>query len=129
MDELVARIAEKVGLDAETARKAIAIVLNFLLKEGPESEVRQLIAALPGAEAAMAEVGDNSKGGGLAGLVGGLMGSSGIMALGGQLTAAGLSMGQMQSLGRELFAYGREHAGEDVMGPIVGAVPGLSQFV
>jgi len=76
----------------------------------------------------MAEVGDNSKGGGLAGLVGGLMGS-GIMALGGQLTAAGLSMGQMQSLGRELFAYGREHAGEDVMGPIVGAVPGLSQFV
>ncbi|GGG47251.1 DUF2267 domain-containing protein [Chelatococcus composti] len=128
MDELVARIAEKVGLDAETARKAIAIVLNFLLKEGPESEVRQLIAALPGAEAAMAEVGDNSKGGGLAGLVGGLMGS-GIMALGGQLTAAGLSMGQMQSLGRELFAYGREHAGEDVMGPIVGAVPGLSQFV
>jgi len=47
MDELVARIAEKVGLDAETARKAIAIVLNFLLKEGPESEVRQLIAALP----------------------------------------------------------------------------------
>jgi hypothetical protein len=127
MDELVARIAEKVGLDAETARKAIAIVLNFLLKEGPETEVRQLIAALPGAEAAMAEAGANGKGG-LGGMVGGLMGG-GIMALGGQLTSAGLSMGQMQTLGRELFAYGREKAGEDVMGPIVGAVPGLSQFV
>ncbi|APF37386.1 DUF2267 domain-containing protein [Chelatococcus daeguensis] len=127
MDELVARIAEKVGLDAATARKAIAIVLNFLLKEGPETEVRQLIAALPGAEAAMAEASGNGKGG-LAGMVGGLMGG-GIMALGGQLTSAGLSMGQMQALGRELFAYGREKAGEDVMGPIVGAVPGLSQFV
>lgn len=127
MDELVARIAEKVGLDAETARKAIAIVLNFLLKEGPETEVRQLIAALPGAEAAMAEAGADGKGG-LGGMVGGLMGG-GIMALGGQLTSAGLSMGQMQTLGRELFAYGREKAGEDVMGPIVGAVPGLSQFV
>jgi hypothetical protein len=35
-------------------------------------------------------------------------------------------MGQMQPLGRELFAYGREKAGEDVMGPIVGSIPGLS---
>ena len=51
------------------------------------------------------------------------------MALGGQLMAAGVSMGQMQPLGRELFAYGREKAGEDVMGPIVGSIPGLSQFV
>jgi hypothetical protein len=28
-----------------------------------------------------------------------------------------------------LRAYGREKAGEDVMGPIVGSIPGLSQFV
>jgi hypothetical protein len=52
-----------------------------------------------------------------------------VMALGGQLMGAGVSMGQMQPLGQELFAYGREKAGEDVMGPIVGSIPGLSQFV
>ena len=51
------------------------------------------------------------------------------MALAGQLSAAGLSMDQMQTLGHELFAYGREKAGEDTMGAIVGAVPGLGQFV
>jgi hypothetical protein len=53
----------------------------------------------------------------------------GVMALGQKLMAAGVPMGQMQPLGQELFAYGREKAGEDVMGPIVGSVPGLSQFV
>jgi hypothetical protein len=61
----------------------------------------------------------------------GMMGNmgGGVMALGGQLMGAGVSMGQMQPLGQELFAYGREKAGEDVMGPIVGSIPGLSQFV
>ena len=61
----------------------------------------------------------------------GMMGSmgGGVMALGGQLMGVGVSMGQMQPLGKELFAYGREKAGEDVMGPIVGSIPGLSQFV
>ena len=57
------------------------------------------------------------------------MGGGGLMALAGKLTGAGLSMDQMQTLGRELFAHGREQAGEDAMGEIVGAVPGLSQFV
>jgi hypothetical protein len=53
----------------------------------------------------------------------------GVMALGTQLMAAGVSVGQMQPLGRELFAYGREKAGEDVMGSIVGSISGLGQFV
>ena len=51
------------------------------------------------------------------------------MALAGQLTGAGLSMSQMQAVGKELFAYVREKAGEDTVGGIVAAVPGLSQFV
>ena len=61
-------------------------------------------------------------GGGLMGMMGSMGG--GVMALGGQLMGVGVSMGQMQPLGKELFAYGREKAGEDVMGPIVGADPG-----
>jgi hypothetical protein len=51
------------------------------------------------------------------------------MGLGQQLMSAGLSMGQMGDLGKELFAFGREKAGEDAMGAIVGAIPGLGQFV
>ncbi len=127
MDELIARITKATGLDAATAQKAVGIILTFLKKEGPPAEVSQLLAAMPGAEQVAAQSGDGgpgATGGGFMGMMGG-----GVMALGGQLMGAGVSMGQMQPLGRELFAYGREKAGEDVMGPIVGSVPGLSQFV
>jgi hypothetical protein len=128
MDELIARITTATGLDATTAQKAIGIILAFLKKEGPPAEVNQLLAAMPGAEQVVAQSGDGGPGATGGGLMG-MMGGGGVMALGGKLMGAGVSMGQMQPLGRELFAYGREKAGEDVMGPIVGSVPGLSQFV
>ncbi|WP_230532997.1 DUF2267 domain-containing protein [Microvirga roseola] len=126
MEELIARVTQKTGLDAATARKAIGIILAYLQKEGPQAEVNQLIAAMPGAEDAI-EQSKTGAGGGLMGMMGSMGG--GVMALGGQLMGTGVSMGQMQPLGKELFAYGREKAGEDVMGPIVGSIPGLSQFV
>jgi hypothetical protein len=126
MEELLARITTKTGLDQATARKAIAIILGYLKKEGPPSEVNRLLAAMPGAEDAIADAGQ-SGGGALSGMMSSMGG--GVMALGGQLMAAGVSMGQMQPLGQELFAYGREKAGEDTMGAIVGSIPGLSQFV
>ncbi|KQP94971.1 hypothetical protein ASF60_01960 [Methylobacterium sp. Leaf113] len=129
MEELIARVTTRTGLDAATAQTAIGHILAFLQKEGPATEVSQLLSALPGSEAAIAETNaGEAGGGGLMGMLGGMMGG-GVMALGQKLMAAGVPMGQMQPLGQELFAYGREKAGEDVMGPIVGSVPGLNQFV
>jgi hypothetical protein len=126
MEELLGRVTRATGLDAATATRAIAMILAYLRKEGPPNEVNQLLAAIPGAEEVIAQSGD----GGPGGLVGAMMGmGGGVMALGGQLMGIGVSMGQMQPLGRELFAYGREKAGEDVVGSIVGSIPGLSQFV
>jgi hypothetical protein len=125
LDELIAQLSQSVGIDPATARTAVGIILNFLKKEGPPAEVDQLVDALPGAEGAMADTAD-AGGGGLMGMMGG---GGGVMALGGQLMGAGLSMGQIQTLAKELFAHGRAKAGEDVMGPIVGSIPGLSQFV
>ncbi|MGO4738074.1 DUF2267 domain-containing protein [Bosea sp. 2KB_26] len=128
MDELISRIVAASGLDEGLARKAIGIILAFLQKEGPATEIEQLMSALPGAQ----ELADSANGGkgGLMGMVGGLMGGGGgVMALGGQLMGAGLSMGQIQSVSKEMFAVGREKAGEDAMGAIVGAIPGLGQFV
>jgi len=116
MEELIARVTTVTGLDAATAQTAIGHILAFLQKEGPATEVSQLLATLPGSETAIADsnAGEGG-GGGLMGMLGGMMGG-GVMALGQKLMAAGVPMGQMQPLGRELFAYGREHAGEDVMG-------------
>ena len=125
MEDLLARVTQATGLDQSTARQAIGIILAFLRKEGPATEVNQLFAAMPGAEELAGQAGGSS--GGLSGMMSAMGG--GVMALGGQLMGIGVSMGQMQPLGRELFAYGREKAGEDVMGPIVGSIPGLTQFV
>jgi hypothetical protein len=41
----------------------------------------------------------------------------------------GLSMPQVQAVTRTVLAYARETAGEDAVGEIVGAIPGLSQFL
>ena len=126
MEQLTQRIMEATGLDAETVQKAVGLILAFLVKEGPKEEVDKLLAAMPGAAEAV-----QSEDGGPGGLMGGLMGAvgGGVMVLGQKLMAAGVPMGQMQALGRELFAHGRETAGEDTMGAIIGGVPGLSQFV
>ncbi len=126
MEELVARITQATGLDPATAQKAVVLILTYLQKEGPPEEVARLFAAIPGADHATAQSGDGGPGAASGGFMG--MGG-GVMALGQNLMGAGVSMGQMQPLGRELFAFGREKAGEDVMGAIVGSIPGLSQFV
>ena len=118
MDELLDRLVAKVGVDRGMAEKAIGIILAFLLKEGPSDKVQALINQMPGAEAVMQAAA--SEGG---------FGMGGIMGVGTKLMAAGLSMGQMQSVTREIIAYSREKAGEDAVGEIVGSVPGLGQFI
>ena len=53
----------------------------------------------------------------------------GIMGVGSRLMAAGLGMGEIQGVTRELIAYARERAGNEAVDSIVGAIPGLSQFI
>ncbi len=123
MDELVARLVANVGVDRVAAEKAVGIIFEFLRKEGPADKVQALIDRIPGAQALMqAQEGvDASGGGGFA--MGGIMGA------GTKMMAAGLNMGQVQGVTREVIAYARETAGEDAIGEIVGAIPGLSQFI
>ena len=110
MEELLTRVAAAAGINEELARKGVGIILAFLQKEGPAAEIGQLMAALPGAQA-LADAEGGAKGG-MLGAIGGLMGGGGgVMALGGQLMSAGLSMGQIQSVSKEMFAVGREKAG------------------
>jgi hypothetical protein len=126
IEDLINRVATAAGIDQGLASKAVGMILGFLQKEGPQEQVQQMLAALPGSEQVIAQS-TGGEGGGLMGMVGGLMGG-GIMGLGANLMGAGLDMGQISTVGRELMAFGREHAGEDVMGQIVAGTPGLSQF-
>jgi hypothetical protein len=117
MDELIGRLVANTGVGREAAEKSVGIILAFLQKEGPPEQVQALMNRLPGAEAlAQAAGGDDG------GLLGGLMGA------GTRMMNAGLSMSQVQGVTRETIAYAREKAGEDTVGELVGAIPGLSQF-
>ena len=65
-------------------------------------------------------------------MMGGLMsklGGGGLMGLASQLTGIGLGPGEMTTVGREIFAFAREKAGDERVGKVAAAVPGLSQFV
>ena len=120
MDDLIARITSKVGIDQPTAEKAVGLILGFLQKEGP-AETQQLLSAIPGAEDLIA----NAGGGG--GLLSGLMG--GVMGLGSQLMGAGLGMGEISGVAKETIQFAREKAGDGPVDAVIGAIPGLSQFV
>jgi hypothetical protein len=123
MDDLIGRLVTTTGVDRTAAEKAVGIILQFLLKEGPTEKVNALIQHMPGADAAMLASQPSSSSPSLFGAVGGLMG------VGTQMMAAGLNMGQIQAVTRETMSFARENAGEDAVGEIVGAIPGLGQFV
>jgi hypothetical protein len=120
MDELIERLATTVGIDRATAEKAIGIILEFLRKEGPADKVQALIDSMPGAAPLIDAAGAQG---------GGLFAMGGVMGAGSKLMGAGLSMGQVQAVTKETIAYTREKIGEDALGDIVGAIPGLGQFI
>jgi len=126
MEDLIVGIAAAAGVEPEIAKKSVEAILAFLRKEGPKAEVDALFAAVPGAaEAAGAASGES--GGALNGLNGAMGG--GLMGLAGRLTSLGLGMGEMQTIGRQVFAYVREKAGDELVGQVAAAIPGLAQFL
>jgi hypothetical protein len=121
MEDLVARIAAVAGVEPKIAKKSVEMILAFLRKEGPQAEVDALFAAVPGAAEAADAASGQSGGGALMG--------GGIVGLAGRLTSLGLGMGEMQTIGRQVFAYVREKAGDELVGQVAAAIPGLAQFL
>ena len=135
MDNLIARVATAANLTPEVARKAVALIADFIRREASEDGVRHLFEKAPELQAIVAS--GSSTGGegmapglkGLMGIASGAMGGGGLMALGGELMGLGLSMDQMQTVGHEVFAYAREVAGDQTVGEITASIPGLAQFI
>ncbi len=135
MDNLIARVASAANTTPELARQAVALIIDFLKREAPDDAVNSLMAKAPALNAIAATAhgsGGEGMGGVLKGMMGtgsGAMGGGGLMALGGDLMSLGLGMDQIQTIGKEVFGYAREAAGDDVVGEISAAIPGLSQFI
>jgi len=127
--DVAKKIAAMSGMDIDkmyaqaNSRDFKPVELPVTLKAHVVSEIhsymgKNVVAKLPGADALVQKAA--SEGGGMMG---------GVMGAGMQMMSAGLSMGQVQSVTREVIAYTREKAGEDAVGEIVAAIPGLAQFV
>ncbi|MCT8971271.1 DUF2780 domain-containing protein [Microbaculum marinisediminis] len=115
MDELIDQLVDQVGVTREQADSALKIILGFLKQSGPADKVSELMEKLPGAEAI-----ETPEGG-----LGGMMGA---MAAFSSLQSAGLGMGEIQGVTRQLVAFAKQHAGDELVDEVVGSIPGLSQF-
>ncbi|WP_099865155.1 hypothetical protein [Pararhizobium haloflavum] len=116
MDELISRITSNVGIDAATAEKSVGMILGFLQREGADGPAAEMIKGIPGGPEAVAAHGGEATGGG-------------IMGLGQQLMSAGLGMGEISGVAREIVAFAKEKVGDGPVDEVVASIPGLSQFV
>lgn len=137
MEQLIANIVSKVGIDENLAKTAVGIILNMFQDAAPADKMSALTEAMPGAEdlmstAASATTSTDSGGGGLMGGLGSMVagalggGDNPLMAALGQLQAQGLSMDQAKQVGQEVADFAREKAGDDVVKDIAASIPGLS---
>lgn len=69
MDELVKKVADKVGVSEAQAKQAVEIVLSFLKDRLPESMAGQVDAVIDGDLSGLGDLGD------LAGGLGGMFGN------------------------------------------------------
>lgn len=133
MEQIIATIAEKIGVSPEIASKAVSIILNLVDSSVSDDVKEKLYSAVPEAKA-MAEEGSEQGGGGLLGMAGGLFGGGGGGAMGamaamGKLNEAGLDTDQISSMGKSLLGHIGEVADEELVGEIVSSIPGLDKFV
>lgn len=133
MEQIIALIADKVGINAEVASKAVGIIMN-LVDASVSDEVKQkLYSAVPDAKQ-YAEAGSEEKGGGLMGMAGGLFGGGGGGAMGamaamGKLNDVGLDNDQVGSVGKILLGHIGKMGDEELVGEIVSSIPGLDRFI
>jgi hypothetical protein len=133
VQELVDRIVTNVGVEPDLATRSVSIILNFLSAEAPPDVMRKVVDSIPGADIMLAAPAPKAGGliGSVTGMLGGLVGGGmgGAMAAFTLLTDAGLDMGQVQGVTKEVVRFAREKAGDDTVDEVIGGIPGLSQFV
>ncbi len=140
MQDLIARIVAELGVDEGLAQKAVGAVLSVLKRHAEQSDMSALLAAMPGAQDLLAGFeaaeggsgsGSRSGGGGLLGSLAGTLGGSLGGALGGSLSTllkSGLDQDELKQLLPMLHDYAKEQAGDELVGRVVAAVPGLERL-
>ena len=114
MDDLIAEITSKNGLGRPIVEKALGIIMSFLESEGPAGKVTSLIDRLPGARQ-LADANPSQAGG--------------VFAVFGELSAAGLGMGEIQAIAAAFVAFAKAKLGDREVDAVIRAIPGVGQFI
>ncbi len=112
MDEFIKQIAATTGIAPEVVRRATGVIFSYLTREGPADAVGSLLDALPGSRDLAAKNSGRS-----------------LMGIFGDLTGAGLGMGEIQGFASALLDEARAKAGAEKVDAVLAAIPGLSQFI
>lgn len=128
MDELIATIAQRFGIDPGMARTIVGKLLELARDRLGGGAGSELLARIPGADGAVDSAQGASGGGGLMGMaskLGSVFGGSGGAAAGLTATAkeSGLDMGQLGELAGMLVDYAGDKAGPDTAAQLRGALP------
>ena len=124
MDELIARLKNKVGLTEETAGRAVDVVIEFLSHEAPPDAMAELSAAIPGVAEILAARPIETT---LPASTRHFGGMARLMEVADRMMASGMTMGQVQAATHEVVAFARDKAGADLVNRIVSGIPGLRQ--
>ncbi|MEP9353951.1 hypothetical protein ABLE93_10175 [Xanthobacter sp. KR7-65] len=126
MDELIARLSERVEVDGPTATALVAIIIQFLAREAPAEAMAPLYATHPWTRT-LADAGPAGEATALSERHFG--GMARLMDVADRMMARGLTMPQVQIAVRETVEYARETVGAEPVERLVRSVPGLTHVV
>ncbi len=136
MEELIRNVAEKLGIDEETAQSVVGTLMSFVRDSADEEDANQLFDQLPEAkELVESQADDGEGGGGLMGMLGGMLGGSmgSAMAAFSKLQEQGLDMSQIGEAGKTVFSHLSENLDSDlvqrILSQLADKVPGLDNFI
>ena len=136
MEEIIRDVAEKLGIDEETAQSVVGTLMSFVRDAADEEDANELFNQLPEAqELVEREAGDGEGGGGLMGMLGGMLGGSmgAAMAALSKLQEQGLDMGQIGEAGKTVFYHLNDKLDSDlvqrILSQLADKVPGLDRFM
>ncbi len=136
MEEIIRSVAEKLGLDEETAQSVVGTLLSFVRDAADEEDANALMDQLPGAQELVESASENGEGGGgLMGMLGGMLGGSlgSAMSAFSQLQEKGLDMDQIGEAGKTMFSQLSEQLDSDLVKRVVANVaeniPGVGGYL
>lgn len=136
MDELIAQLTQKLGIDAGVAQTAANKAMAMVKEHAGDDLFNQISSAVPGADqAAAAEPADAAAGGGMFGklasmassAIGGDAGSG--LEMASALTSSGLKTDQVGGFVQMLVTFLKEKAGDAVMDQVMAKFPMLKSLI